>query len=141
MQQHLHKAAAYARLARRKGRQIYERVRTDAAVRDRIACVSAFAFIFTFFVGSVDAIVTGAADWNPGAEAAEMPRAYAQHVDYVLPAFSDAEAPPEEAQAIALEDYSFTTETLLGGPDTGLANDIGVEPPTNATPSKGKSAL
>ena len=139
MHQHLRTALTYARLARRKGRQVYQRVRTDAAVRDRIACVSAFAFIFTFFIGSVDAIVTGGADFNAGAEAAEMPRAYVQHVNYTPPVFQDAEAPPEALEAIELVDYSFTTEVLLGGPEAVFASDVNVEPIASATFSKGKT--
>jgi hypothetical protein len=141
MHQHLRTALTYARLARRKGRQIYVRVRDDAAVRDRIACVSAFAFILTFAVGSVDAIVTGGADFNPGAEAAEMPQAYVQYVDYTPPTFTDAEAPPEAEEIVAIEDYSFTTETLLGGPEAVLASDIDIEPAAGLAISKGKSAL
>jgi len=143
MHQHLRTALIYARLARRKGGQVYRAVRTDAAVRERIACVGAFAFIFTFFVGSVDAIVTGAADWNPGAEAAEMPAAYTQLVDYTPPQFTDAEAPPEAGEASELVDYSFTTEVLLGGPETVLASDVEPEVATTtsaATFSKGKSS-
>jgi hypothetical protein len=141
MHQHLRIALTYARLARRSARRIYQRVRTDAAVRDRIACVSAFAFVFTFFIGSVDAIVTGAADFNPGAEAAEMPRTHVQHVTYTPPVFQDAEAPPEAFEAIELVDYSFTNETLLGGPETMLVSDVSEGPVANATFSKGKSAL
>lgn len=88
-----------------------------------------FAFIGLFAVGSVDAIITGGADFAPGsAYAAEY---QAAHVTSPAPQTLAAieEAKPEDAMktaAAAQLDYSFTTEVLLGGPELEIS--VGAEP-------------
>ena len=121
MHAHLRKAIVLTRLGLRNGRRLYRRVRDDAPFRDRMACVSAFAFIFVFFAASVDYLITGGPDWNPGAEAGELPVAYVQRIAVAPPEFPDAEAPPEQFQPIEFEDFAYSNESLLGGPETVLA--------------------
>lgn len=82
-----------------------------------------FAFIGLFAVGSVDAIITGRADFAPGsAYAAEY---QAVHVAAPAPVeVAAAEEPKPDNAAKSAEgapiDYSFTTEVLLGGPELEL---------------------
>lgn len=88
-----------------------------------------FAFIGVFAVGSVDAIITGGADFAPrSAYAAEY-----QSVRVAAPAPETVavveEPKPEDVvktAAAAELDYSFTTEILLGGPELQIT--VGAEP-------------
>ncbi len=116
-------AAGTARLARAgagKAAHFYKLARENPVVRERIAATSAFAFIFGFLVWSVDFLVTGGPEWNPGAQAAELQAAYVQ-VEGPAPAFADAAPPPMQFEPIALEpDYSISADSLLGGPDVVL---------------------
>jgi len=91
--------------------------------QDRAAMLATFAFIGLFAVGSVDAIITGGADFAPGsAYAAEYTPA--RVAEPVPAAVATVEEPKEEdtakTAATASIDYSFTTETLLGGPELDL---------------------
>lgn len=83
--------------------------------------VATFAFIGLFAVGSVDAIITGGADFAPrSAYAAEYTptRITPAVVAPVVEAPVVEEAAVETALKAAGEiDYSFTTEVLLGGPE------------------------
>ena len=100
------------------------RIWRDPAKRDRVKAHLAFVLIFGFVVSSVDYLITGGPDWNPAGEAYAMemrgPRSYAAPVR-AEPTALTATA-EQEAAAVEAIDYSFTTETLLGGPDTVLAN-------------------
>lgn len=110
-------------MAFRRARVGLWRFKRNPEQQDRAAMLATFAFIGVFAVGSVDAIITGGADFAPGsAYAAEYTPA---HVSTTAPAaVAAAEEPkPEDAAktaATANIDYSFTTETLLGGPELEL---------------------
>lgn len=98
--------------------------RADPAAQDRALARTVFAAIFGFFVVSVDYLVTGGPDWNPGA--APAPRAFAQdrvEVSVFTPAY--ATTPVLDVASVEPADYSFTNETLLGGPDVILASADG----------------
>ncbi len=89
----------------------------NRAVRERSAAAAAFALIAAVLVGSVDYLITGGPDWNPGAaEAAQIAPTPALIAAPVAPA--PAPDPVGAAPRFALEavDYSVATETLLGGP-------------------------
>lgn len=94
------------------------------AKRERIKAFTTFAFIFAFAAGSLDYLITGGPDWNP-----DGGQAYAS--EYVAPriaraAFVEAAViapPPALPEAEVLDaDYRYTSETLLGGPETVLAS-------------------
>lgn len=119
----LHPLMAALGRAWRRLHRYYRTLRHDPAARDRAAAVSTFAFIFAFAVLSVDYVVTGGPDWNPDAEAAELPAAYTRVAVPPPPRLPHA-APPERPAVVepAEVDYSLTTEDLLGGPGTDLAS-------------------
>lgn len=110
-------------MAFRRTRAALWRFKRSPAQQDRAAMMATFAFIGVFAVGSVDAIVTGRADFALGsAYAAEY-----QAVRVTAPApvvLAAVEAPAVEeatkAATAAAIDYSFTAETLLGGPELEL---------------------
>lgn len=98
------------------------RIWRDPAKRDRVKAHLAFLLIFGFVVSSVDYLITGGPDWNPAGEAYAMempgPRSYAAPVRAEP---TNLVVTTEEELLVDEVDYSFTTETLLGGPDTVLA--------------------
>jgi hypothetical protein len=108
--------------AYRHARAALWRFRRSPVRQDRAAMLATFVCIGVFTAWSVDAIVTGGADFGPSP-------AYA--VEYREPIHAPtalaAPAAPEEAPPVLktamLEDvdYSFTTEVLLGGPEEPLA--------------------
>ena len=107
------------------------RIWRDPAKRDRVKAHLAFVLIFGFVVSSVDYLITGGPDWNPAGEAYAMemrgPRSYAAPVRAEQTTLT---ATTEEEAALAEEvDYSFTTETLLGAPDTVFASTATVARP------------
>ncbi|MEZ5956450.1 MAG: hypothetical protein R3C27_04475 [Hyphomonadaceae bacterium] len=109
--------------AYRKARVGLWRFKRSPKQQDRAAMVATFAFIGLFAVGSVDAIITGRADFAPGsAYAAEYtaarvaPRAPAVVAAVEEPKAEDATKTVSDANI----DYSYTTETLLGGPELEL---------------------
>lgn len=110
-------------LAFRRARAGFWRFKRSPARQDHAAMIATFAFIGLFAVGSVDAIVTGRADFAPGsAYAAEY---QAVHVGTPAPVeVAAAEEPKPDNAAKSAEgapiDYSFTTEILLGGPELDL---------------------
>jgi hypothetical protein len=110
-------------MAFRKTRVTLWRFKRSPEQQDRAAMFATFAFIGLFAVGSVDAVITGGADFAPGsAYAAEYTPVRMTPV--VAPVVEQAaeEAAPEEAVKMAGEvDYSFTTEVLLGAPEPELA--------------------
>ncbi|MFO1016311.1 MAG: hypothetical protein U1E03_01865 [Hyphomonadaceae bacterium] len=93
--------------------------------RERIKATTTFAFIAAFTVVSLDHLITGGTDWNPDggqAYAMEVSRSFAQPVapqvqTAELTSLAPVLAETEEPEPV---DYSYTTETLLGGPDTEL---------------------
>lgn len=109
--------AAFKRAGKRA-----RRIWRNPAKRDRVKAHLAFLLIFAFVVSSVDYLITGGPDWNPAGDAYAMemtgPRSYATPVSAEPTALA---AETEETELMAEVDYSFTTETLLGGPDTILA--------------------
>ncbi|UPT64367.1 MAG: hypothetical protein M0D54_07495 [Hyphomonadaceae bacterium JAD_PAG50586_4] len=96
------------------------------ANRERSKASAVFAAIFAFTAVGVDYVVTGGPDWNPGGVAYAMEISQTQtRGDLVVRAGPLAPTQTTEEDAwieIGLIDYSFTTETLLGGPDTVLAS-------------------
>lgn len=107
----------------RKARVALWQFKRSPEQQDRAAMVATFAFISLFAIGSVDAIVTGGADFAPGsAYAAEF------RPTRIAPVAAPAEAAALEETASTADmksageiDYSFTTEELLGGPEPVLA--------------------
>lgn len=114
-----------ARLAFRHARVGLWRFKRSPVQQDRAAKYAVFAFIAMFAVGSVDAIITGGADFTPvSAYAAEY--SPAQITRTVAPAPAAVVVEPEEAKAVvkmAAVDYSFTTEVLLGGPEVTVSDE------------------
>lgn len=85
--------------------------------------VATFAFIGLFAIGSVDAIITGGADFAPGSAYAAEYHGVRTAAPAPVAVATVEEPKPEDAakSAEAAEvDYSFTTETLLGGPELEL---------------------
>lgn len=109
-----------AHTALRRARVALWRFKRSPVQQDRAAMYATFAFIGLFAVASVDAIIMGRADFGPGsAYAAEYqsPQTRAP-APLVLAAAEDVELPAAVKAATGAEvDYSFTTESLLGGPD------------------------
>lgn len=99
------------------------RFKRNPVQRDRAAMYATFAFIGLFAVGSVDSIVMGRADFTPqSAYAAEYrPGSITSAVPTVSVAAAEEVAPEEVVKAVEI-DYSFTTETLLGGPMVELVS-------------------
>ncbi|MGE0739836.1 MAG: hypothetical protein AB7O98_00725 [Hyphomonadaceae bacterium] len=103
----------------------------DPKKRERFWAASTFAIIFTVFAGGVDYVLSGGPEWNPGAAAAPyVPEV--QRVVVAAQAAAEVElpAPVEPIVVHQIADYSFTTETLLGGPELALAADELLEVPT-----------
>lgn len=109
-------------MAFRRARIALWRFKRSPAQQDRAAMLASFAFIGIFAIGSVDAIITGRADFAPGsAYAAEYHPASVASAQAPI-ALASAEAAEAEVAIKSAEaiDYSFTTETLLGGPELEL---------------------
>jgi hypothetical protein len=88
------------------------------ARRERVKATAAFAFIVAFTAGSIDYLITGGPDWNPGGEAYAMEAPQPRVLAAAAPATLSLPAPPGLTPAAPLEiDYSWTSEELLGGPD------------------------
>jgi hypothetical protein len=120
----LREAGPRARTAFRHARVWLWRFKRSPEQRDRAAAMATFAFIGLFTLGSVDAIVTGGADFGPSSAYAgeySSPRVIAP-APVSAPAVEIA-AETEAQKTVAAEhiDYSFTTEELLGGPEPLLA--------------------
>lgn len=110
-------------MAFRRARVGLWRFKRSPAQQDRAAMIATFAFIGLFAVGSVDAIITGGADFAPGsAYAAEYTPARMAEPAPVTVAAAEEPKPEDTAKTAATAniDYSFTTETLLGGPEVDL---------------------
>ena len=86
--------------------------------------LATFAFIGLFTVGSVDAIITGGADFAPGsAYAAEYQstRVSAPRVAAPVETPVVEEAAADDTKAVENTNYAYTDETLLGAPPEELA--------------------
>jgi len=104
----------------------------NSAARERFWAAGTFALIFGFFVAGVDYVISGGPDWNPEAPVTEAHAAQVHRVAALAPSAPPALSAALQQKAEALEaeggavveeiDYSFTTEVLLGGPDTVLAS-------------------
>jgi hypothetical protein len=117
-------------LRERHARVALWRFKRSPEQRDRAAAFGTFAFIAAFAIGSVDAIITGGADFGPtSAYAGEY--APARVTPLVQPAAAVLEpveaAPAPEKDASDLVDYSVATEELLGGPEDGLEANAAAE--------------
>ncbi|MCX7358815.1 MAG: hypothetical protein NT015_11845 [Alphaproteobacteria bacterium] len=105
----------------RKARVALWRFKRSPGQQDRAAMVATFAFIGLFAIGSVDAIITGGADFAPGSAYASEYRPtrvapVAQPVADTL-AVEEEVASTETLKSAGEVDYSFTSEELLGGPE------------------------
>jgi hypothetical protein len=108
----------------RKARIALWRFKRSPEQQDRAAMVATFAFIGVFAIGSVDAIVTGGADFAPGsAYAAEFTptRIIPAATPAIEPVAVEEAALTETAKGAGEMDYRFTLEILLGGPEEELA--------------------
>lgn len=105
----------------RKARVALWRFKRSPDQQDRAAMVATFAFIGLFAIGSVDAIITGGADFAPGSAYASEYRPV-RVAPVAQPAAESVTVEEDVASAETLKsageiDYSFTTEELLGGPE------------------------
>jgi hypothetical protein len=93
--------------------------------RERTQAIAAFACIVACTAVSIDYLITGGPDWNPGGAAYAME---------VAPSHAREPAPPPPparlpvlasltALAVDEADYRFTSEELLGGPRSAVAFD------------------
>ena len=122
--QMLREAGPRARTAFRHARVWLWRFKRSPEQRDRAAAMATFAFIGLFAFGSVDAIITGGADFGPSsAYAGEYsgPRVVAAAPATVPVIEPVADTETKKTVVAELVDYSFTAEELLGGPEPVLA--------------------
>lgn len=111
-------------------RAFVARWRDDAAYRARAYGVAAFACIFAFTIASLDYLITGGPDWNPGAPAI-MQEAHAATIERVTqlnpPRIEALEVMATMTPAPLEEEVSFallSADDLLGGPDElSMASD------------------
>lgn len=98
------------------------RFKRNPEQQDRAAMVATFAFISLFAIGSVDAIITGGADFAPGsAYAAEYtPTRVAPAATPVVEVAAVEEPAADTTKTAGAIDYSVTNEILLGGPEEDL---------------------
>ncbi len=107
-----------------------QRVRASAPLRERLTATLVFTAIFAFAVASMDYLITGGPDWNPGGQA------YAMEVPSMQRA---ALRPPPQHDLtlhdltpapllVAAVDYSVATEVLLGGPSDWVEHEGLSEP-------------
>ncbi|MBX3430126.1 MAG: hypothetical protein KF779_11160 [Hyphomonadaceae bacterium] len=119
-QQRVREIGPRLRTAFRRARVALWRFKRSPKQQDRAAMYATFAFITLFAIGSVDAVVTGGADFAPhSAYAAEYTPARVATVSRPVEepeTVVEEVAPSESMKAAAEVDYSFTTEELLGGP-------------------------
>lgn len=119
-----------ARTAWRHARVAVWRFKRSPEQQDRASMIATFAFIGVFAVGSVDAIITGGADFHvANAYAGEMPAParVVQHQSAETAAElieATAEIKPATKENV---DYSFTTEELLGGPMLAIDGNALIE--------------
>lgn len=118
----LQRAAKNLRRAAAATWAAFTALRTDPAQRERAFAGAVFAGIFAFGAMSVDYLITGGPDWNPGgvAYAMEAPGApFAQPHMHTRAVADNAEPPPILLTSISEDvvDYSYTSEELLGGFD------------------------
>lgn len=130
-QQSMREIGPGLRTAFRRARVALWRFKRSPEQRDRAAMYGTFAFIALFAVGSVDAIITGGADFAPGSAYASeyTPTRVTMLVQPPTEIPEVASAPSEATKSAGDLDYSFTTETLLGGPE---AEFVAVEAPAVA---------
>jgi hypothetical protein len=108
------------RTAYRHTRVALWRFKRSPAQRDGAAAIATFAFIGLFALGSVDAVITGGADFGPSAAYAnEYRSAQVVTVQAAPVAAAIAEEPQPAVKTLPAEtiDYSVTAEVLLGGPE------------------------
>jgi hypothetical protein len=106
----------------RKSRVALWRFKRSPEQQDRAAMVATFAFIGLFAVGSVDAIITGGADFAPGSAYAAEYQPTRMSAPSVAPADTPVlETAAAEIKAVDNANYAYTDETLLGAPAEELA--------------------
>ncbi len=95
-------------------------IRSDPNARERASAAAAFALIFSFGLASLDYLITGGPDWNPGAIAAPLNQPI---VAPLTPAPTVAVEPPPTLPMIELAAYESIgpIEELLGGPEPAPA--------------------
>jgi hypothetical protein len=107
----------------RRARVVAWRFKRNSVLRDRTARNVTFALLAAFTIASVDYLVTGGPEWNPG-EAYAMPMPQTPQARTVQRATTPVVEPLPVIEPAELEtiDYSVTTETLLGGPEIVFAS-------------------
>lgn len=107
------------RTAYRHTRVALWRFKRSPAQRDGAAAIATFAFIGLFALGSVDAVITGGADFGPSAAYANEYRSAPIVTVQATPVAAIAEEPQPAVKTLPVEtiDYSVTAEVLLGGPE------------------------
>lgn len=114
---------AAARVGVRNARAWVLKLWRNPQRRERLEARATFAFIAAFTIFSVDYLITGGPDWNPGGEAYAMEMVSPTRAPTYWPEALPVEPLPErEAEIVAAVDYSFTSEVLLGGPQATLAD-------------------
>jgi hypothetical protein len=96
------------------------RVWRDEPARERAQAIAAFACIFAFTFASIDYLITGGPDWNPGGEAYAM-EAAPSRAPAPPPSIASEPPPTLATLTVAEPDYRFTSEELLGGPRSEFA--------------------
>jgi hypothetical protein len=94
-------------------------IRSDPNARERASAAAAFALIFSFGMASLDYLITGGPDWNPGAIAAPLNQPI---VTPLTLAPTVAVEPPPTPPMIELAAYESIgpIEELLGGPEPAV---------------------
>jgi|CXWL01.1.fsa_nt_gi hypothetical protein len=102
------------------------RLRRDAAYRERALGIGAFAFIFAFTIASIDYLITGGPDWNPGApaivqeaHAATIERDTRIHTRLAPMEMLDVSVPAALEEEIEIA--TLGADDLLGGPESFMA--------------------
>jgi hypothetical protein len=117
--------------------------RATPAARERTLASAVFAGIFVFAAGSVDYLITGGPDWNPGGGELQS----AQIAERAAPTslqVASFEPPPSFPAMPAIEapEFDGPVADLLGGPDPWAPADYEDESAPSAefneTPSAGK---
>ena len=130
-------------ILRRALAQCVDSLRAAPAARERTLASAVFAGIFVFAAGSVDYLITGGPDWNPGGGELQS----AQIVERVAPTslqVASFEPPPSFPALLAVEapEFEGPVADLLGGSDEWAAADYEDESAPSAefheSPSAGK---
>lgn len=91
----------------------------SSGARERVLAPAVFAAIFALTLVSVDYLITGGPDWNPGGQAYAYQPPHQRLAPEPAATFTDYQAPPPAAPQLGdleVADYTVSAEDLLGGP-------------------------